>query len=555
MSQQFRDCRMPSGESRVSQGMQYPFFDPACRKYEAIRAVEVDGLSVEEAFGRFGLTLYEWRRSRVRFAVHGLSGLIGLKFDALVEPLALEIERMVFVIRQARPTFPATKMVTLLKGFGKTIPLDLMRRLYASYGWALGTQPYSAVDFQTLNLKVSRLVQLRAKPGAHSTFFSANDQLQHRLEVFRRLDERGITRRYPGSRTTLARHKADFLTLGLLGLVDKSRGPFRNSKVGFAEEGWLVLSKIQKPKHSLDWYLQRLRYKGIKVSPTCVGKIFSKWRVDAFNSAFKGELERLIDPCETSRIDLPDTPPAAVSLAPDGAFTDFVYELAGRHESLAHPGVFLFLPYLHQLGVFEMASTLLDLHPAKSYSWFSLLLLNLSRIFRAVPSVSQLCQLPERSVPLSAGLLHMPCSDSVLNGVAAISEAQLLALRKQLTCAAYRENLVKGQKLAFDFKMRDFTGDDVALKTIGKGPSPKRKICFPGFRPHLPGTWPLALRSLLNSETAEPGQQRPLSDSFRSCSAKVSVRIRSSMSIWTVNIPLNMFGNLWSIPRRDWGPI
>jgi hypothetical protein len=33
--------------------------------------------------------------------------------------------------------------------------------------------------------------------------------------------------------------------------------------------------------------------------------------------------------------------------------------------------------------------------------------------------------------------------------------------------------------------MQDFTGDDYELKNIGKGPSPKRKVCFPGFRPHI----------------------------------------------------------------------
>lgn len=38
--------------------------------------------------------------------------------------------------------------------------------------------------------------------------------------------------------------------------------------------------------------------------------------------------------------------------------------------------------------------------------------------------------------------------------------------------------------------MRDFTSDDVGLKNIGKGPSLKRKICFPGFRPHI--AWDVA---------------------------------------------------------------
>ena len=45
--------------------------------------------------------------------------------------------------------------------------------------------------------------------------------------------------------------------------------------------------------------------------------------------------------------------------------------------------------------------------------------------------------------------------------------------------------LIDGKRIAFDFNMLDFTGDDIKLKNIGKGPSPKRKICFPGFRPHI----------------------------------------------------------------------
>jgi hypothetical protein len=69
--------------------------------------------------------------------------------------------------------------------------------------------------------------------------------------------------------------------------------------------------------------------------------------------------------------------------------------------------------------------------------------------------------------------------------MATIDESDLLQLRRYLTQAAYQNHLIEGKRIAFDFKMRDFTGDDVELKNIGKGPSPRRKICFPGFRPHL----------------------------------------------------------------------
>jgi hypothetical protein len=73
----------------------------------------------------------------------------------------------------------------------------------------------------------------------------------------------------------------------------------------------------------------------------------------------------------------------------------------------------------------------------------------------------------------------------LLNGLAGSSEQALLPLRRHLTRAALKQGLIEGKRVAFDFHLYDFTGDDVALKQIGKGPSPKRPIGFPGFRPHL----------------------------------------------------------------------
>ena len=84
-----------------------------------------------------------------------------------------------------------------------------------------------------------------------------------------------------------------------------------------------------------------------------------------------------------------------------------------------------------------------------------------------------------------AGLVGIPCNDTFLNGLAGISNETLLQLRRYLTYITNQLQLIAGKRIAFDFKMRDFTGDDVNLKNIGKGPSPKRKICFPGFRPHI----------------------------------------------------------------------
>jgi hypothetical protein len=152
---------------------------------------------------------------------------------------------------------------------------------------------------------------------------------------------------------------------------------------------------------------------------------------------------------------------------------------------LANPGIFLFLPYLNRLRVLEKAAELLEIDPEQGYSWFSLLLLDIARIVGGISSISKASKMAELSFPLCAGLVVMPCADTLLNGLAALDEAALLGLRRYLTRIALQYGLISGKRVAFDFHMRDFTNDDVELKNIGKGPSPKRQICFPGFRPHL----------------------------------------------------------------------
>ncbi|MFZ7111911.1 MAG: hypothetical protein ACOWYE_09535, partial [Desulfatiglandales bacterium] len=497
----------------LSQNTPYPFFDPACRRYEAIRAAWVDRKTLSSVFEIFGITEYQYRQALSAFRNGGPANLIGLSFPNLTEPLDLEAERMIYVLKKARPWIPATKMVLILQGFGFDIPLSLMRHLYASYGWAQWTKDYG-IDFLSLNLKVTRLTQLQ--PLLHEDFFHEEDHLQSLIEVFRSLDAPGITHRYPGSRVSLQKHKKDFQTWGLLGLVEKARPPFRNSKLGFKHEGWMILSKICHPDKEDTDYQNMLRTKGIHIDLSAIKKIFSRWNLDNFQSKFQGDLKRLICPEQIQpRIAISSTTvPSPLRL--DAGFVGFVKALTTSSAPLANPGLFLFLPLLHRLKIFDAATNIIDTDPDKGYSWFSLLLLNLGRILGGISSVSKACRIHELSFPLSAGLVQMPCKDTLLNGLAEISEDRLLQLRRFLTQAAYAQALLKGRCIALDFHMRDYTGEDVELKNIGKGPSPKRKICFPGFRPHL--AWdvvtgaPLSLEFRRGSARATTTFQRFISE-------------------------------------------
>ena len=101
----------------IHNNISYPFFDPACIRYEALRTVMVDGESIRTVINKFGLTDYEYRKTSTEFKNYGTAGLIGSTVKKLTGDFAVENERMVIVLKKARPRWPATKMVTILKGF------------------------------------------------------------------------------------------------------------------------------------------------------------------------------------------------------------------------------------------------------------------------------------------------------------------------------------------------------------------------------------------------------------------------------------------------------
>ncbi len=84
---------------RIRSGVAYPFFDSACARYEALRAVQLEGLEASRAIEKYGLTDYGYRKALNAFTAGGVAGLIGLDSERLTEELSVEAERMVFVLK------------------------------------------------------------------------------------------------------------------------------------------------------------------------------------------------------------------------------------------------------------------------------------------------------------------------------------------------------------------------------------------------------------------------------------------------------------------------
>ena len=68
---------------------------------------------------------------------YGVCGLIGIDSKRITENLPVDVERKIFTLKKARSSIPATKMVTILKGFNHNLSLSFMRHIYASHGWLL----------------------------------------------------------------------------------------------------------------------------------------------------------------------------------------------------------------------------------------------------------------------------------------------------------------------------------------------------------------------------------------------------------------------------------
>ena len=57
----------------LAQNTFYPFFDPACRRYEAIRSALVDRKSLSSIFETLGITEYQYRQALAAFRKGGVA--------------------------------------------------------------------------------------------------------------------------------------------------------------------------------------------------------------------------------------------------------------------------------------------------------------------------------------------------------------------------------------------------------------------------------------------------------------------------------------------------
>ena len=446
------------------------------------------------------------KQAREAYSSHGIIGIFISQFDngILNQFVNKDIERKVITLKKGFPSLPATKASIILKGFQYNLETDDILSIYASHGFAQGMKNLvEHFDFKDINRRVANLAQLISQ-GANSENVK---KVQLRYLTIRKYltaetKEREMIIKSSGlKRSLFFFYWKNFNKYGLLGLIDKGNEVFRESKMGLDNEAKIIIDKIQYPDRKENFYVKMLKTKGIVIERSSISKIFSKWKIVNYKSEFVSNLKRL-ESYVDDEIEKLDNDYESANDVERYVDINYIKLLKGTSKQGVYvdaPGIFILWVYIEELGIYPMIKKLglIDSN-GKGYSWFDHFLLNIARIFYGISSYSRTCEHESPIFYLFSHLVSLPCNDSFLNGLGRIKEDQVFELQKWLVNRIKELGIINGQRLAFDFKQIDIDVELGNLRQIGKGPSPKKKVCYSGFRPHI--AWDLDTGSIIIAE-------------------------------------------------------
>jgi len=416
--------------------------------------------------------------------------------------IELETERRIVALKLGFPRIPGTTAAVVMKGFGESIdPRDVLD-VYASHGLSHNTKAFAQVwDFEQISRRAAGLsVALTRADSTATQLFTARYDVMIAWLRAKRGERSAVLAAMPMKRSLFFYWWGCFRQLGLLGLADPGAELFRLSKIGPAREARIVIDRLQHPERADSFYVRRLATQGVNVKRNAVAKIFSRWDLASWSPAFVSDLERL----ETDQWDGPaavSEPPAQVP--PRLAEQLFVHVLGGAADHalpFAAPGLPVLWAYMEELRIVPLLASMGLTRPEgrEHYSWLDLLLFDVGRRFLGISALTAACEREGPELPWFAHLYSPPCNDTVLQGLARISETQVAQLRAWLVERLAQLGLGAGKRIAFDFHQIDLDVQWDRLRRFGKGPSSKKKLCWTGFRPHI--AWDVENGTLLAAE-------------------------------------------------------
>lgn len=437
------------------------------------------------------------------YAQYGFIGVIHAYFGQCVTDnfASQEEERKLYILKTGLKSLPATKAEVLLKGFGiQGFTIDKIKQLYFSYGLGKGDNKLlPRRDFLDINHRVSTMSYLLKKPANSPELQKLQSRfltLWNYSQAESRNKKYAIIKNMP--RTLYYMYQSQVQQYGMIGLFEKSKSVIRPAAMGAKHEANIIIHRIQYPKTPKKYYINYLMYNGIKTDRSTISKMFKRWRVTEFKSKYISDLKRL----ENRELTAEHTASESTqTLTPKRqVFSSYLNLLSGLSSGrlfVDAPGLPVLWFYLEKLGIFPILSQMgyTENQEGNKYSWFEYFLYTIARIFYGIPSYRAACAHQEPSLTFFTGLIKAPSLSTLLEGLNQMNEKDVFKLQKLLIQKLKSLKLVEGKRIAFDFKQIDLDVEYSGLRNFGKGPSPKKKICYNGFRPHI--AWDLDTKNLI----------------------------------------------------------
>ena len=183
-----------------------------------------------------------------------------------------------------------------MNGFGYNLSSSHILSIFASYGLCRSIKDLSKIyDFIDINRRISHLEWLTNQAYDSAGVKKVEKRylaMRNYLTAKKGEQEKAI--QSSGLQKSLFFYYwKSFKRYGFLGLIDKGKEVFRKSKIGIENEAKIVIDKIQYPDRTVKFYVDQLKTKGIKVDRSSIAKIFSKWEIQKYKTAFISTLNSL----------------------------------------------------------------------------------------------------------------------------------------------------------------------------------------------------------------------------------------------------------------------
>lgn len=502
-----------------------PYFlddDPVIRNYEIIREVWLNGTPIQKVCQKHKISRSQYYEKEDCFVKNGLLGLFPETKALSYSP---DLERLIFMISEARPSVSQQAMLRVAEALPLTrdeADIESISQILASYGRSPSDKADDRNFWSRIQRSLNQLCRLKEhtirghdKRQRKKTFFHDEDSCHKRLELLRELffnrsiEKKKVCLQYGIAPTTYYRLVEDYRLFGPWAVIPAYL-PGKDAMSSETEMN-IIMQKLAHPGWSAQQIVKVLK---LRCSRFAINRVFVRWGLTDKNRppvaldrycpseiSKEGKQFKAI----TSAYHLYSEQSLLGSRRINRHFELICRKMKTHAYHLCDPGPLFLAPFVNDLGIVQAMESYGPLR-LRGKELSNLALLNVFRILGGYHRINHLSNNRDRSVALATGLGMFGTRSRYYQDTLEFTFDQLHSLRCDLINRAKELGLIEGMKIAFDFHFKQFFGERSKEKGFGKGPN-KSGDFVPGFRPHV--AWDLATNTILSMTYYHGGVRAP----------------------------------------------